>query len=463
MPQTLGRSPGASRPRVITKAANGQETSVAASAGASSFWLGTLILGVRRLLARGRICLFSASSVLWALWACSLPPQALRLDIATPIPSSTLTPFQPVAATLTASPVPPTGTPTATFTPAPSATPLAIMIRSPVVQSVTLDSAIIVWDTDRPVTGYVEYGETADHGSRQSESQTTRRHAVQVTGLLPHTYYHYRVAAPDGPLTEDASFRTAAKPEDPYCFAVVGDTQAGHETHRLIVDRILSMAPDLVLHTGDLVADGTIEENWVTFFNIEHDLLQNLPVYPTLGNHEMQSSLYFDQFHLPGNERWYTFDYGNTRFIALEIDKASAYDPSSEQYGWLEAALAGNTQTWLVVYFHIPPYTGSREDAGDVPTVRENLSPLFVRHGVDLVFNGHHHNYQRFQIDGVSYVITGGGGGSMHAISSVESGLVAYSQQHNFVYVSVAGDALFVTVLSPDGETLDEFRLTSRR
>jgi len=326
-----------------------------------------------------------------------------------------------------------------------------------------LDSAFILWDTDRRVIGDVVYGETADLGSRQSESQATRRHEVQISGLVPHTSYHYRVEAPDGPLSEDASFRTAARPEDPFSFAVFGDTQRGHESHQLIADRILSLAPDFILHTGDLVSDGDSKAEWDTFFAIEQALLQRIPLYPTLGNHENQSSLYFDQFHLPGNERWYMFDYGNARFICLEIDKGAAYDPSSDQYAWLEAALAGNTQTWLVVYFHIPPYTGSQSDAAEVPNIRETLSPLFARYGVDLVLNGHHHNYQHFDVNGVNYVITGGGGGSIQQVSASQPGLLTYTVQHHFIHVAVAGAILSATVLSVDGETLDEFRLETHR
>jgi hypothetical protein len=87
-----------------------------------------------------------------------------------------------------------------------------------------------------------------------------------------------------------------------------------------VVDRVVALEPDFVLHTGDLVALGSGYRYWETFFEIERELMARIPLFPTLGNHECNHSYYFDFFYLPGNERWYAFDYGNARFLCLQVD-----------------------------------------------------------------------------------------------------------------------------------------------
>ncbi len=239
-------------------------------------------------------------------------------------------------------------------------------------------------------------------------------------------------------------------------FAVLGDTRTQHEVHRRVVERLLAAAPDFVLHTGDLVADGNDPALWETFFEIERDLLTRVPFYPALGNHEGNSPLYFEHFDLPGNERWYTFEHENARFICLEVDGSADYEPGSEQYVWLEQTLAANTQPWLFAFFHFPPYT-SAEEAGYERSLRRALVPLFERYGVDVVFNGHKHNYERNEVNGVTYVVTGGGGAPLYAPVEREPTQAAFALAHHFVLVRIAGDRLEATTISVDGEVLDTF------
>jgi predicted phosphodiesterase len=384
-----------------------------------------------------------------------------------PTPSFTATATVPLAPSLLADPSPttepttetitePTTEPTAEPTSTPTSSYDIAIIRGPYLQSVTTDSIIVVWETDQPSQGEVVFGETEGYSVSANDPEVSTRHAVTLAGLRPYTRYHYRVESDGTPLSDDATFRTAASPDQTeFTFVALGDTRTQHQVHRTVIDGIIATAPDFVLHTGDLVGYGSRPDQWETFFEIERELMAHTPLFPALGNHEENDPLYFYFFHLPGNERWYAFDYGNVRFICLQIDGYAAFAPGSEQYAWLESRLAANTQPWLFVYFHIPPYT-STGDALE-STVRQALAPLFERYGVDLVLNGHRHNYERNTVNGVTYIVTGGGGAPLYAMQEQEPTQAAFALAHHFVLVEINGNHLTATAISNAGTVLDRF------
>ena len=411
---------------------------------------------------------FFLAVALMGVGACLSPPLALPTPIPTSTaaftPSSTRTPPDTSTSTL-----PSTATPTATPTPTPTTIPTPPLvtasasvtttisfIHGPYLQSVTTDSIIVAWETGQPGQGEVAYGETGAYGLRVADPAVAARHAVTLTGLAPYTVYHYRVESGGVPLSEDATFRTAAGPDQTrFTFVVFGDTRTQPKFHQAVVERIVAQAPDFALNTGDLVEHGRRADEWKTFFEIERGLLARAPLFPVLGNHEGNSPLYFDYFYLPGNERWYTFDYGNARFVCLQVDGVADFRPGSEQYGWLEGTLAANTQPWLFVAFHVPPYTSVRDDLED--DVRQALTPLFERYGVDVVFSGHKHNYERNEVNGITYVVTAGGGAPLYAMQEREPTQAAFARAYHFVLVEIDGDHLQATVISSEGEVLDEF------
>jgi predicted MPP superfamily phosphohydrolase len=286
-------------------------------------------------------------------------------------------------------------------------------------------------------------------------------HAVTIANLAPYTTYHYRVVGDGVPLSADTSFRTAAGPDQTkFTFVAFGDTRTQHQVHQEVVDSIVALEPDFALHTGDLVYLGNMLPYWDTFFEIEGELMSRAPLFPALGNHEVNHQHYFDLFHLPGNERWYTFDYGNARFISLQVDGIVDFGPGSEQHDWLERELAANTQPWLFVYFHIPPYTSSREEPDIEQDVRQALAPLFEQYGVDVVFTGHHHNYERNEVNGVTYIVTGGGGAPLCVMEEPELTRTAFAVAYHFVLLEIDGNHLGATVYSNQGKILDEFERT---
>ncbi len=390
------------------------------------------------------------------------------------IPSS----MEQATPTLVASPllqsttplVVPTGTPLVvpTVEPRVTDTPIAFSLastvslrRGPYLQSVAQNSVLIVWETDEAAHSVVEYGLTEEYGKVVSAAIPATKHVVSLTGLGPYTTYHYRVGTSEGALSGDNTFKTAAGPrQTTFGFAVLGDTRTNHHNHRLVVESIIATRPDFYLHLGDMVGDGSSLAEWEAFFRIEEELLSHVPIFSSLGNHEFNHRNYFDLFYLPNNERWYSFDYGHAHFTCLQIDGFSSYRQGSEQYFWLEEDLASTEQPWKFVFFHMPLYS-SGPHGGDLQ-VRAALHPLFVRHGVDIVFNAHDHDYERSLVDGVTYVVTGGGGAELYGKRSENDESVYYESTLHFVSISIAGDTLTGRGIVPDGTEVDPFNMNVR-
>jgi len=374
------------------------------------------------------------------------PPATLKVEeTATQSPPSPTFTLEP---TRTPLPVSPTHSPIPSFTPTIPATqtqpptptqPLDQFISY--LQNVTRESITIMWETPLNLIGsklrYRLVGETAWIEKFFSEEKTI--HEIPIMGLIPNTTYEYQVSL-DGSSqwrpSRPAVFSTAPDASHTFRAAVYGDSRTQYEQHREVVKSMVKNEPDILLHTGDLVASGRNYADWgEQFFRPLADLIAQIPFYPTLGNHEYNGSgnmWYYDFFSLPGNERWYAFTYGCGRFIML--DSNVNFTPKSPQHSWLmkefESPGYGNSK-WQIVLFHHPPYT-SGSHLGDERPIADYLVPLFEEHGVDMVFSGHNHHYERSFKDGIYYIVSGGGGAPLYGFSNQSQN--PYSQVRNAVY-----------------------------
>jgi hypothetical protein len=239
-------------------------------------------------------------------------------------------------------------------------------------------------------------------------------------------------------------------------FMVLGDTRTGHEAHQRVVDKMLELGPPpLYLHTGDLVSDGSELSQWDTFLDIEHDLMQVSTLYPTMGNHERNHSNYFDVLNPPGP--WYSFDSGDAHFVCLQVDGYGDYTPGQPQYEWLASDLANTSKPWKFVFFHIPPYSSGGH--GSDLNVRQALCPLFEQYGVNIVFNGHNHCYERSVANGVTYIVTGGGGAPLYPKLNDNPANVYFASIHHFVQITLSGGTLHGVAIAPDGTEFDHFTI----
>lgn len=338
------------------------------------------------------------------------------------------------------------------------------LTRGPYLQSVTVTSAIVIWRTDVPGSSRVDYDVGEFTGSIDLPDPTTE-HTITLTDLITGTEVVYRVST-DGVELASGSFRTSPGPDQPFSFAVIGDSGTGSKEQYAVADQMVALDPQLMLHTGDVVyPDGQADGYDPFFFQPYQALARRAPIFPTLGNHDYHTQRgqpYLNAFYLPHNnpantERYYSFDWGNAHFTALDFNTG----PDTDQIAWLKDDLASTDQPWKIVFYHQAIYSSGphgHEDWADAK--RRLLAPIFEQNKVDVVFNGHDHDYERVQpINGVLYIVTGGGGGPLYQVDPQPFSAYAETTYHT-VFVTVEGCILTVLAIKPDGTVFDATTLT---
>lgn len=315
-----------------------------------------------------------------------------------------------------------------------------------------------------------------------SNAQTTYWHTARLTGLQPGTEYIYAVGdgTPEG-WGEVRSFRTAPDASEPFSFIYLGDAQYGFTRVKAVTGAALRTCPDagFVLMAGDLVTNGNSRDDWDDFLVHTSPLLGRVPVIPTIGNHECKSEkaprMYLQTFDLPRNgpesltpERVYSLTYANTLIVVLD-----SMLPPGEQAEWLDRVLGESKATWKLVMFHHPPY--SSEPKRDNKEIRETWVPLFDKHHVDLVFNGHDHAYMRTYplrggervsspAEGTIYLISVAGT-KMYEQAQRDYMQVAFTDTATYAVIDVlpatekAGDKLVYRAWDLEGNLRDQFVL----
>jgi predicted phosphodiesterase len=302
--------------------------------------------------------------------------------------------------------------------PAQAATTIAIT-KGPYIQETAPDSVTMLWQTDVAAESVVQYGIGTPDAFTASDSSAATLHRITLSGLAPGVIYAYKAAS--GSASQTGAFRTAPAADQPFRFVVYGDTRTNTEVHRQVAAGVAASGPDIVFHTGDLVGAGRNYGIWDTeFFEPAGALMLSTPVVPVLGNHEYGGAgplWFFYFFDRPLNEGWFAVSYGNVRFLG--VDTNVDYSPGSPQYEWLVQELqsaAYRDATWHIALFHHPPFTSTTGHPDDA-TVQRHLVPLFEQYGVDAVFSGHNHIYERYLYNGVHYIVTGGGGAPLYALT----------------------------------------------
>lgn len=360
-----------------------------------------------------------------------------------------------------------------------------IVASGPYVQDVTSSSAVLAVVTRAPDRLRARVGVPPALMSRSViEEEPSLVHGIRVDGLTAGTTYAYRLETLGGTSLGSGTFRTAPPATEQRCvFLVVGDS-GGTDTSRgalvdgaraklddlrgadlenqqaLVVSAMLSRSPDLLLHTGDVVyPDGAREDYPAGFFAPFAPLIANVPMYPTLGNHDLKSqggAPFLETFFLPRNgprqdERTYSFNWGPVHFVCLDVVSAPL-SQGDRQTQWLERDLAATDRGWKVVYFHVPPFSPVRQDNEPIKRV---ILPVLEAARVDLVLSGHDHAYARFfPVRGVTHVVTGGGGKSLYQV--VETPNLAYAESvFHFVEGEVEGRRLTLRAIDTTGRVFD--------
>gem|GEM_PF-4883923 len=262
----------------------------------------------------------------------------------------------------------------------------------------------------------LEWREKASPDTKKTEMKRDTDNFWQAE--LPASATEYRIFEDQ---TTTAWHITSPVPDGkaPFLFAAYGDNRSGGgmaSVHRALLANMEKENPAFIIHTGDIVYRGDREDFWGEFFDEGRKTFASIPFQPSYGNHDLsRRNLYGRFFGLGDNgNTYYYFRVGRGHFIAL--DTTRDFSPGSPQYKFLKDKLEKiKGEVPIVVFFHIPAYSFSYHSSD--PKVQAYLVPLFEKYGVTLVINGHDHNYQRIgPINGVTYVVTGGGGGPLYDV-----------------------------------------------
>lgn len=336
------------------------------------------------------------------------------------------------------------------------------IVVGPFIQNTRLNSILVIWETDIPTSNNeVRWGLTRDLGNVSSEKyefffQNQNLHNVRLDGLIPSTKYYYKVIS-DSIESKIYSFYTTFERNNTVRFIAYGDTRGVWDNWQyasIVANKIEEHKPHFVLHSGDLVHDGINQSQWVDFFSISR-FVHNSTLYPVLGNHEDHGTPYFRYFSLPHNERWYSFDNGPIHFIGLDSNPRNAL--KLFQLLWLIRDLRKNNQPFTMVFFHHPLYSSGNH--GSTLYLRWLWKPVFERFNVDIIFNGHDHDYERGRVKGINYIVTGGGGAPLKDVG--RSWWTIYSEKtYHYCLITANQSKLTCQSIKPDGSIIDSFMIT---
>ena len=384
-------------------------------------------------------------------------------------------------------------------------------------------------------------------------------------------YLRYEAVLPDLPLdarityrvrngqqiVRESSFATAASPPASVRVAMVGDLATGKDGQKAVAYRIAQEKPQALVALGDIVyPTGRINQYmhffWGTYNETDEPgpktgapLMASVPFYPVLGNHDVGAKLpaypdalgayYFFRVprNGPGAGPWttplgpdttaagrfrtlagdshphidaYSFDTGPVHFLVLPSNGSGNPDQPALRR-WAERDLMSSSARWKIVCHHHPGFSSSSQHYTEQAT--RLWQPLFEACGVDAVFSGHVHNYQRtvpltfkpstgkrdkrgrvdgvFKLDrdfdgvantrpsGVVHVIAGGGGATLygpgldktapllrmlHGDNYADFTARMVADRHSFVILDASPDELRLRAIDAEGETIDSIRIT---
>ncbi|BDD07246.1 hypothetical protein AUTU_47290 (plasmid) [Aureibacter tunicatorum] len=380
------------------------------------------------------------------------------------------------------------------------------MVRKPYLQNVWEDSASVLWKTNNAAKDCkIAYGTNLDSltntqlGIVDYQDYNTLNQAT-VKGLEPNTKYYYAIYSNDSLLLSGPDYYFISEPEkgtNAFSFYAMGDIgepkdEGGFpEVTSKQIDK-LNRRPDFGIGLGDIVyPDGESSAYDANFFEPMSPIMGNIPFYPALGNHDWHvnpDENFKKEWKLPNNEHYYSFDYQNAHFIALDSREGDFFD-LDKQTEWLKEDL-DKTQgkyDWIFVYLHHNGRTCTYKE--DYPHVM-GLYDIFAQNNVDLVLNGHAHTYERLKpFDGKGQVVdslsmnlgsfpkmsnsfisitTGAGGKLKDSTKYVpdplhcdEGPIVAHAEHlGHFSIITIDSTHLnFKGISSVDGNVFDEFEI----
>ena len=359
------------------------------------------------------------------------------------------------------------------------------------VRHVTDVSATLFFELRNPQKCVLVYRSTNPDISSQGELSIPvgePRHTVTIEGLSPGVHYQTMILVGNG--EEDfrqpgfakeewgiVSFNTVSG-EGSFRVGLLGDASFGDEATYSLIALMTSQDLDFVIHTGDVVyeTDGTdpLNSYLLKFFEPFSSLLHSAPVYTVLGNHDYDAVLswqgapFYDYafppfsdpgFNYPKSRRanqYYAFAYRDIQFLMLDSQVFFGVEGRADQDGWLKERLMDPRYRFTIPVFHVAPYSSSVVHPDDSLPVRYSWVPLFEAANVPISFSGHFHHYERLVVNGMTYIVTGGGSSTLYAQGNLLPESHIYAPRTHFVLMDIFEDRIDLRAITKDGETIDQ-------
>lgn len=247
-------------------------------------------------------------------------------------------------------------------------------------------------------------------------------------------------------------------------FAVIGDNGTGKEPQyavaRQMVKTHATMPFELVLMMGDNMYGAQRPRDFVDKFEIPYGplLRMGIPFYAALGNHDEPDNRHYQKFNMSG-QRYYSVARGPARFFFFDTNFMAP-----DQVKWIDAALGASAEDWKVVVFHHPIYSNGDRHGPNV-ALRVVLEPMLIRHGVDVVFSGHEHIYERIKEQkGIPYFIIGSSGQLRKGgVTPSATTAASFADDQAFLVAAITGDELSFQAIARSGAVVDSGVLRNRQ
>ena len=243
-------------------------------------------------------------------------------------------------------------------------------------------------------------------------------HHVEVSGFTLNTLYYYRVGSSAGwSQIFTVTSHPGVGPDIPFYFGVIGDLGQTANSNETVQHMLAQPRIQCILHAGDLSYSDDDEDKygakadaeWRTYQNMIQPLSARIPWHTAPGNHEIENPFnpfvsYKARYRMPFNASdalqegslWWSMSVASAHIVFLS--SFSDFSASSSQYKWLQRDLQSvdrSVTPWLLVFLHAPWYNSNHDHQGSGDAMKSSMEKLFVQYGVDMVFAGHVHAYER--------------------------------------------------------------------
>ncbi len=262
------------------------------------------------------------------------------------------------------------------------------------------------------------------------------------------------VGAIGAPAAQDVSLPNQP---DSLKFAIIGDSGTGSSSQYKVAEMLIAARAkfpyEFVLMMGDNLYSGSGPKDYQKKFEVPYKALLDtgLKFYAALGNHDNTDEKNYKPFNM-GGQRYYTFKPKNgVRVFALDTNYMD-----QPQLQWLEKEFTASGSDWKVVFFHHPLYSSGGTHGSDFQ-LRAQLEPMFLKHGVDVVFSGHEHFYERIKPQKGIYYFTSGGAAKLRDGDVKKTDLTAksFDSGYHFMLIEITKDTMYFQAISDQGKIVD--------